>query len=1048
VQSSKMFFSRLISKSNSNFKGSKLGEKKLIGRRSARLLFRVALIFSTFLTFLPVIAGPTFHALNSAQASVANTTTAGTDFRLALTPNYVQATWYLFLTGANSGTATITYPDSTTSVQTITANQVTQVTVSSSYFVTNTSGTQNALIKISSTTPITVYGCNYVTSASDCEIFYPTPVLGTDYRALYAKSSYSGYPEFLTLIGGTTNETVTFTAAAAINSSIKNFSGAGDTATVALPANKILYESLSTTGQEFSGMEISSTGQFGLIDGAVCENFNLTFSGVYGACDGSDQMVPPIANWGNSFYSVNYDNSGSTGSGYRIITNTPNTSITISGDYSATTTLNPGAIYQFSPFNSTGGAPNKSISITSSAPILVGHYMFAGTYVGLNSTSTTGDPSMSYLTPYQQFLSSYTVDNPSGFVASFLNLVVPNADTSTVTLDGSTVSSSSFRAISGTSWYTAQIVVATGVHSVSAPLAFGIEIYGANAADSYAYTGGQNFAALSNVASLQLSTSNESGDIGQQVCVPVTVEDSSGNPVPGVRVDATVSGANSTSLNAQADSYGNASLCYSGTNPGTDTVTLTANGYTVTATVVWSLQAPNISYSPSTVSLGTNTAMPTLSPTNTGGASTNWSVSPNLPTGLSINSTTGNITGTPTATSSATNYTITAQNTAGSSTTTISISVTAPVTPAISYSPSTMSLSVDVAINALIPTETGTFPTWSVSPSLPSGLSINAQSGVISGTPNTVTSSANYTVTASNSAGSATTTLTIAVVASAPVISYTGSPFNYVVGTAINTLVPANSGSAATTWSISPSLPAGLAFNGSTGQISGTPSATSSTTTYTVTATNTGGSGSTTLSITVASSITAPVISYATTNLSLTTNTPMSADVMSNSGGPASSITISPSLVSGLSINTTTGLIQGTPTQAASLTTYTITATNSAGSATTTITIVVISSGPSPMPIVVTFSGSNFQFQHTGNLTFTATLTGGNGLVTFFYNNKKMFRCVNIQSASNIATCNWKPSAHGMTAINASVSPSSSSYLSNTSSTIYLMIGARSVARG
>ena len=59
-----------------------------------------------------------------------------------------------------------------------------------------------------------------------------------------------------------------------------------------------------------------------------------------------------------------------------------------------------------------------------------------------------------------------------------------------------------------------------------------------------------------------------------------------------------------------------------------------------------------------------------------------------------------------------------------------------------------------VAIASLNPTVTGSVTTYSVSPSLPTGLSLNTSSGVISGTPIANTASLTYTVTATNAGGS------------------------------------------------------------------------------------------------------------------------------------------------------------------------------------------------------------------------------------------------------------------------------------------------------
>jgi hypothetical protein len=60
------------------------------------------------------------------------------------------------------------------------------------------------------------------------------------------------------------------------------------------------------------------------------------------------------------------------------------------------------------------------------------------------------------------------------------------------------------------------------------------------------------------------------------------------------------------------------------------------------------------------------------------------------------------------------------------------------------------------AITPLDPTVDGIVDTYSVSPSLPAGLSINATTGVISGTPTAAVAATDYTVTATNDEGTDT----------------------------------------------------------------------------------------------------------------------------------------------------------------------------------------------------------------------------------------------------------------------------------------------------
>jgi hypothetical protein len=83
-----------------------------------------------------------------------------------------------------------------------------------------------------------------------------------------------------------------------------------------------------------------------------------------------------------------------------------------------------------------------------------------------------------------------------------------------------------------------------------------------------------------------------------------------------------------------------------------------------------------ITYTPATNVFQKGVAITSLSPTVTGGTVTTYAISPTLPTGLAMSTSTGIISGTPTVLSSPTNYTITATGgTGGAGTFIISIAV-------------------------------------------------------------------------------------------------------------------------------------------------------------------------------------------------------------------------------------------------------------------------------------------------------------------------------------------------------------------------------------
>jgi hypothetical protein len=122
-----------------------------------------------------------------------------------------------------------------------------------------------------------------------------------------------------------------------------------------------------------------------------------------------------------------------------------------------------------------------------------------------------------------------------------------------------------------------------------------------------------------------------------------------------------------------------------------------------------------------------------------------------------------------------------------------------------------------------------------------------------------------------------------------------------------------------------------------------------------------------------------PAFSYPASTLTLSSGSAMSAATPSSSGGPVTSWSVSPSLPTGLSLDTTTGTISGTPVGYSAASTYVVSATNSGGTTTETLTISVAGVPGTPSSLAGSASSSS------ATLTWTAPSDGGSAITGYEY---------------------------------------------------------------
>jgi RHS repeat-associated protein len=500
-------------------------------------------------------------------------TNAGTDFWLMFTQNFSdinQATQRLFITSPVATSGTVTIPGLNFSQNfTVAANSVTTVNLGLVSAAISDQVESNRGIHVTSQQPVTVYGLNQRTFTSDAFLALPVPALGTDhFVASWGNLSFQFLSEF-GIVAPENGTIVTITPSATTGSRL---AGVPYNVTLNQGQTYLLLNSVISAAGDLTGSRITANKPIAVFSGHMSANVPLD-----GGCcaDHLVEQIPPTTTWGKRFATVPLA-SRTKGDVFRYIAAEDGTAVYLNGQLAAT--INKGQWLE--------RLIKVPTEVITTKPILVAQYS-TGIFFD-PPASGKADPFLMIVPPYSQFLNHYTITTPpTGFAFNWVNVVAPTAAAGSITLDGTPIPAASFTPIGISGFSGAQVAITVGTHNLDGPSAFGVFTYGYNQDEGYGYPGGMSLVKTVAATNVAVAPETQAHSINTQACVVATFTDQDQIALGGRTVTFSVAGANPLNSTAQTDAGGQATLCYSGANTGTDQLTASLAGSQATATLIW-----------------------------------------------------------------------------------------------------------------------------------------------------------------------------------------------------------------------------------------------------------------------------------------------------------------------------------------------------------------------------------------------------------------------------------------------------------------------------
>lgn len=326
---------------------------------------------------------------------------------------------------------------------------------------------------------ISAYTMNYKHASFDGGHLLPTASLADNYMIETAPPGLNG--SSVLIVGTENNTSIMITPSAATSGGW----AANSTHTITLNAGQTYQFNTSSATASFSGTLIQTIDckKIAVFAGGKCAQApaGCTY------CDHIYEPMIPTIYWGNHFAVT----SSLTRNNDVVRVTALNSGTIVTKNGTTIGGLDAGGTYDFQ-LNSSEG----SCYITTSGPAVCYLYL-----TGQNCGGGNGDPSMVYITPIEQNIKKITFgtyyNSGTSNMVSYVNVVTPTNNVSSVTLDGTNISGQ-FTTLTGNANYSfARLSISHATHTLQCDSGLVAHVYGLGEVTSYAYNVGSSTIDLS-----------------------------------------------------------------------------------------------------------------------------------------------------------------------------------------------------------------------------------------------------------------------------------------------------------------------------------------------------------------------------------------------------------------------------------------------------------------------------------------------------------------------------------------------------------------------